>query len=217
MFFCMGIDCITYLIIIHFSCSQNQNGQANRNNDAVNNRDHRVNELNARVAVCAILTVYAPQILAAVIILPTHWNDPSICEKGHATWWKYWAAMSTLRMFGYSCAISVNHVCKRWLDSRPSEQAFVTQTSHMIDAFGLIWFIVGNMWLFGDDEVGCRHPQRSPVYNLCVCMIVINYIQICLPCIVAVLMIPVFCFCMPCLIRVLARLNDPQANRVIHR
>ena len=184
----------------------------NRNNEVVN---HRVDELtSARAGVSAILIVYAPQIIAAVVILSTHWNDQSVCDKGHAIRWKYWAATSTFRMFWYSFVVIINFVCKPWLETRPNEQAFVTHTSHLVDAFGLFWFIVGNMWLFGDDELGCPHPERSPVYNLCLCMLVINYIQICLPCIVAVLMIPVFCFCMPCLIRALARLNDPQANRV---
>lgn len=54
--------------------------------------------------------------------------------------------------------------------------------------------------------------SRSPIYGLCVSMLVINYVQICLPCIVAMIMIPVFCFCMPCLIRLLARLHDPRAT-----
>lgn len=175
----------------------------------------RVDEAStSRATVCAILTVYTPQILAAIIILSVHWNDPNICDSGHTMRWRYWAAMSTVRMFWYTFIVLVNHVFKSWLDTRPNEQAIVTHTSHLVDAFGLIWFIVGNMWLFGDDELGCKHPERSPIYNLCVCMLVINYIQICLPCIVAVLMIPVFCFCMPCLIRVLARLNDPQAAQV---
>lgn len=143
-----------------------------------------------------------------------HWDDSSVCDQNHSVRWKYWAALSTIRMFCYALLVVINHFFKVWLDSRPNEQIFMTNASHLVDAFGLLWFIVGNMWLFGDDESGCKNPGRSPVYNLCVCMLVINYIQICLPCIIAILMIPVFCFCMPCLIRVLARLNDPQANQV---
>ena len=46
---------------------------------------------------------------------------------------------------------------------------------------------------------------------LCVAMLVINYVQICLPCIVAILLIPIFCFCMPCLIRLLAHLQNNRA------
>lgn len=143
-----------------------------------------------------------------------HWDDPNVCDKDHTIRWKYWAAMSAFRMFWYSFIVFINHFLKSWLEARPNEQAIMINIKNLVDAFGLIWFIVGNMWLFGDDELGCRHPERSPVYNLCVAMLIINYIQICLPCIVAVMMIPIFCFCMPCLIRVLARLHDPRATQV---
>eukprot|EP00602_Paraphysomonas_sp_CaronLab_P000885 CAMPEP_0185031734 /NCGR_PEP_ID=MMETSP1103-20130426/19358_1 /TAXON_ID=36769 /ORGANISM="Paraphysomonas bandaiensis, Strain Caron Lab Isolate" /LENGTH=186 /DNA_ID=CAMNT_0027567357 /DNA_START=595 /DNA_END=1155 /DNA_ORIENTATION=- len=67
------------------------------------------------------------------------------------------------------------------------------------------------MWIFGDDS--CDSAFKSPVYDLCVAMLIVNYIQICLPCIVAILLIPVFCFCMPCLIRILARMQDAQAPK----
>ena len=67
---------------------------------------------------------------------------------------------------------------------------------------------------FGDDDADqCKHPEKSPVYRLSSIMILINYIQICFPCIVAFAMIPVFCFCMPCLIRILARLHG---GRLLH-
>ena len=142
-----------------------------------------------------------------------HWNDPLICDVVHAERWKWWAAISAMRMLAYSAVVSFHHMFKTWLDDHPNEAALTTNMKNMIDAFGLIWFITGNMWLFADDDMGCRHPERSPVYKLCMSLLIINYIQICLPCIVAVLMIPIFCFCMPCLIRVLARLHDPQAQR----
>ena len=84
---------------------------------------------------------------------------------------------------------------------------------NIIDAMGLVWFIIGNLWLFGDDEdTLCEHPKNSPIYQLCVSMVIINYLQICLPCILAALLLPLFCFCMPCLIRVLARYN--RTNQV---
>mmetsp|Transcript_28105 Transcript_28105/g.26961 ORF Transcript_28105/g.26961 Transcript_28105/m.26961 type:complete len:382 (+) Transcript_28105:185-1330(+) len=183
----------------------------NRNPTVIN---ARLNELStARATVCAILTVNTPQIIAAIIVLSMHWDDPNVCDKDHTIRWKYWAAMSAFRMFWYSLIVFINHFLKSWLEARPNEQAIMINIKNLVDAFGLIWFIVGNMWLFGDDELGCRHPERSPVYNLCVAMLIINYIQICLPCIVAVMMIPIFCFCMPCLIRVLARLHDPRATQ----
>merc|ERR550514_1163711 len=38
-------------------------------------------------------------------------------------------------------------------------------------------------------------------------MIVINYAQICFPCIVMVVVVPVLCLCLPCLVRLLVRLH----------
>lgn len=61
----------------------------------------------------------------------------------------------------------------------------------------------------------CHDPSKSPVYTLAVAMLIINYVQICLPCIIAILLIPVFCFCMPCLIRILARIQEVHAPKVI--
>jgi hypothetical protein len=85
-------------------------------------------------------------------------------------------------------------IFKPWLQERPDYQARAVNIRNSLEAFGLIWFVVGNMWLFGDDDNSCRNPQHSPVYNLCLAMLIINYIQICLPCILAILLIPVFLF-----------------------
>ena len=101
-----------------------------------------------------------------------------------------------------------------WLQEHREQNDRLRNFKNALEAFGLVWFVVGNIWLFGDDDNICVHPQRSPIYNLSVAMLVLNYIQICFPCIIAILLIPVFCFCMPCLIRLLARLQDPRATVV---
>ena len=59
----------------------------------------------------------------------------------------------------------------------------------------------------------CHAPFRSPVYALSVSMLILNYVQICLPCIVVICLVPVFCFCMPCLIRLLARLQEVHSPK----
>lgn len=64
-----------------------------------------------------------------------------------------------------------------------------------------------------DLRCSCHHQIDSPVYNLCLAMLIISYVQICLPCILAAMLIPVFCFCMPCLIRVLARAQESPKVR----
>jgi hypothetical protein len=98
-----------------------------------------------------------------------------------------------------------------YFDERPHRQARLSSIRNIVDASGLIWFVIGNIWVFGDDLTHCVHPQLSPIYEMCVAMLIINYIQICLPCIVAIALIPIFCFCMPCLIRILARMQTARA------
>jgi len=166
------------------------------------------------VTICAILTVFGPQFLAAVVVLSQHWNDVPICDAEHSNKWKYWAALSAIRMLAYLVVVVIMHTYKSFFEERPQQFQQINSIRNVVDALGLIWFVVGNMWIFAEDDTfGCRHPDRSPIYGLCVAMLIINYVQICLPCIAAIIVIPIFCFCMPCLIQVLARLHNPRAQR----
>ena len=177
-------------------------------NDALNPQDEQRRRLNDRVSVCAILTVNIPQIIAAMVVLSHHWDDAPVCDGIHKMRWNWWSALSALRMATYSGIIVYMVSFRRILERRPEAWHQLNGFKNIVDALGLVWFVVGNMWLFGDDDAqSCDHPDRSPVYRLCAIMLLINYIQICLPCIIAFAMIPVFCFCMPCLIRIIARLH----------
>jgi E3 ubiquitin-protein ligase RNF38/44 len=214
----MGLNDITPLMI---NSNEHLHHHHHINNIHINNNNHqnqnptvidaRLNELSSsRAKLCAILTVNLPQILASIIILSLHWNDNNICDEAHTSRWKIWALLSAIRLFSFSALVIFMITFKNWLDERHELNSQLLKIKNLIDALGLIWFVVGNMWLLGDED-NCINPERSPIYGLCLSMLIINYIQICLPCIIAIIMIPVFCFCMPCLIRVLARLHDPHA------
>lgn len=186
------------------------NNNDNQRNPTVLNA--RLSEVaSSRVTLCAIFTINLPQVIATIVVLSQHWSSPIVCDLDHARRWKWWAIFSALRMSAYSSVVLYMHVFRERFQARPDFHMKAVNLRNSIDAFGLIWFVVGNMWLFGDDDLSCKHPEQSPVYTLCVSLLIINYIQILLPCIVAILLIPVFCFCMPCLIRVLARLQNPRA------
>lgn len=175
----------------------------------------RLNEVSSsRATLYIIFSVNIPQIIATIIVLSMHWHDHDVCDASHSIRWKWWAIFSALRMFSYSFVVLFMDLFRPWLQERRDYADRVKSLRNTIDAFGLIWFVVGNMWLFGDDDDSCQHPERSPIFNLCVSMLIINYIQICLPCILAILLIPVFCFCMPCLIRILARMQDLRSTQV---
>lgn len=182
-----------------------------RENETVINA--RLNDINSsRSVLCVLFSVNMPQVLATVIVLSMHWNDPNVCDEVHTLRWKWWAIFSALRMLSYSFLILFMHVYKPILDQNPQLLMKTVNARNAIDAFNLVWFIVGNMWLFGDDGDACDRSDLSPIYNLCKAMLIIIYIQICLPCILAILLVPIFCFCMPCLIRLLARLNPRRTE-----
>lgn len=138
-----------------------------------------------------------------------HWNDHKlVCDEIHSIKWKVWSLFAAIRMAIYCVVVLGMYLFKRVLDDSPRLAIQANSFRNIIDAIGLIWFVIGNMWLFGDEDNTCQHPEKSPVYGLCISMLIINYIQICLPCILAAIMIPVFCLCAPCLIRILARFNN---------
>eukprot|EP01038_Epipyxis_sp_PR26KG_P016225 gene16225-22080_t len=164
----------------------------NRNNDNPTVINSRLSEIStSRATLGIILIVNLPQILSAIIILAVDWNSagPDGCASSTVRW-KWWALFSAIRMFLYCGVVTYMHVHFDRLQQNPIQLTKVTNFRNTVDAFGLIWFVVGNMWLFGNDGSNCTHPDRSPLYNL------------------SIMLIPIFCFCMPCLIRILARLQS---------
>lgn len=159
-----------------------------------------------------ICTVNLPQVLATLIVLSVHWSSDQTCDESHRLRWKIWAIISALRMLAYTVVIYMMQYTRVYLQDRPDQYNKWRSFVNTLEGCGLIWFVLGNMWLFGEDpSSSCTHPEHSPIYNMCLAMLIFNYIQFCLPCIAAIILIPIFCFCTPCLIRLLARLNDPRA------
>lgn len=163
---------------------------------------------NSRGNMIAVLAVNLPQVIAAIVVLSMYWDHSTVCDATHSTRWKLWSSFSAIRMAVYSAIVVIMFYWKPFFERHPNHFVQITGFRNIVDAMGLVWFIIGNLWLFGDDDSNsCPDPQRSPIYNLCFSMVIINYLQICLPCILAALLLPLFCFCMPCLIRILARYN----------
>ena len=149
-------------------------------------------------------------------MLYTHWGDESACDKVHRMKWRIWASVTAARLSFH--LISVLGLVLASHNNLPRDSRTVRmlmKARNFAEAAGLIWFLVGNMWLFGDSDSDiCKHANRSPIYVLCLSMIIINYIQICLPCVIAILLVPVLCFCLPCVIQCLRwlRIAPGQEN-----
>ena len=181
--------------------------QANGNNHSIINA--RLNEIaTSRATVLALVIVNIPQVIAAAIVLSYNWNDNTVCTQSNRDRWKWWSLISATRMLLYTLIVCTIYFFRPlWEDN--NLYAKLVAFRSIVDAVGLIWFLVGNVWILSNDQQDkCSDPTESPTYILCLSMLIINYIQICLPCIIALCMIPVFCFCMPCLIRLLARLQN---------
>jgi hypothetical protein len=174
----------------------------------------RLSELYAgRATVMAVVCTNMPQVLATIIVLAMHWNDDDVCTPSYTSKWKAWSLSASLRMVFYTAVIIYIHVHKAELDANPVALQKVLGLRNFLDAMGLVWFVIGNLWLFGDDSQFCEHPEKSPIYVLSYSMLIISYLQICLPCILVLLLLPLLCFCMPCLIRILARMQDLNAPK----
>lgn len=163
--------------------------------------------------VSVVVVTNMPQVLATAVVLSTHWSDPDVCSPAYTNRWIAWSLTSSLRMLLYTSVVLYLHVCKAWLEERQDTLAKTLSLRNFLDAIGLVWFVVGNLWLFGDDAEQCAHPEKSVIYLLCYAMLVVSYLQICMPCILLIIFLPILCFCMPCLIRILARLQDIHAAK----
>ena len=167
-------------------------------------------QMTHSIQLYSMLFCYVPQIIAALIILPLKWNEGTYCGE-RSVRWRVWALMSAMRMLLYcSIVIYIRAHTERLRRHDLAQLEKLISSRKIVDALGIIWFVVGNIWLFAADENGstCFHPTRDPVYILSVTMLIVSYVQLLFPCILAVLMIPILCFCMPCIIRLLARYQN---------
>lgn len=182
-----------------------QLGQASENPTVLN---ARLNELaGARLSVYLIMVANIPQIIISIVLLPMYWYEPVYCSIESSVRWKWWVLLSAFRMMIFTGSVAALYYYRDWLATRQDVLRRLTAARNISDASGLVWFVIGNMWFFSRGS-SCAAAAHSPLYVVGCVMLTVNYIQICLPCILALLLIPVFCCCMPCLIRILARIQD---------
>mmetsp|Transcript_3309 Transcript_3309/g.9735 ORF Transcript_3309/g.9735 Transcript_3309/m.9735 type:complete len:332 (-) Transcript_3309:49-1044(-) len=171
------------------------------------------------VAFYGACLVNVPQVAACLVVFPVFWrSDLPLCDAEARAQWRVWGIAHALRLAAVTAVAGA-----RWrLAPREGEEdtaarrryrVLATNARNSLDALALIWFVVGNMWLLGGTDDACADAGRSAIYATDVAMLAVQYAQICLPCLFALAMVPVFCFCLPCVIRLLASLHDPQRGR----
>ena len=190
---------------------------ASPNNDATAVRMNVLNNglnpqrASARTNKCIMYfstAVALPQIVAGIIILATHYSStpdtPEACRR-----LKEW-------VLGQTVVLTVSLICE-WLVygcELPIESSWfsvsfrerftqqIQNAKYCIDIAVLVWFLVGNMYVF-NDESSCEAPEGHAMHSMALVMIIVAYVKIFLPCVIVLTLIPIICFCLPCLIRAL--------------
>uniref|UniRef100_A0A7S2SC38 RING-type domain-containing protein n=1 Tax=Rhizochromulina marina TaxID=1034831 RepID=A0A7S2SC38_9STRA len=173
-------------------------------------RSNLVREFTSSWSAVAMLAfLYVPQVIAGNIVLCLYWTNPDVCDRVHQLKWKIWAIVAMARMMFHLMTVTLIVALTPIADPASRVMRYLNTAKNFVDGVGLLWFLLGNMWLFGDDGSSgtCHHPTQSPIYVLSLSMLIINYLHICLPCVVAILLIPILCFCLPCLLNVLRYLR----------
>ena len=185
----------------------NPRGRAVRMNLAA----EHVNEgaVSRQVVVGTTCFVNFSEILAGVIVLSMYWSEDTTCDEEHRNRWRWWAIVACCRMAAYTACTIIIYRLETLEQEVPR---LVHSLRNSLDALGLAWFVVGNLWMSSSSGDTCN-PWGSPIYRLDLAFLLITYIAITLPCIVAILMVPILCFCLPCVIRVLTRMQDPMRGK----
>lgn len=155
---------------------------------------------NVKFYVYAVVITNIPQLVAAIVVLSLSLNKGESCSEAPLD---LWVIVQCIRL----AATVYLALCLRRENLRDaamnSEYArWLGRVKTPIDNLGLVWLVMGNIWLFNAEET-CDESAPMLV-SLCTGMIYIGFIAIFLPCIIIIIMLPFVCFCLPCVIRVLA-------------
>eukprot|EP00808_Paulinella_micropora_P024384 g66974.t1 len=143
-----------------------------------------------------------PQLIFIVTILSAHW-DPGSCDKPL----HYWCMIYGLRIFLLLCIRCSIYV----QGSRGGVARCYRCCRSSFELFSFYWFIVGNMWLMKSETCAERAPE---VYKLALSLILLNYLLLCLPCLIVICAIPLLCFSVPMVLDILNALGpSPRGAR----
>jgi len=171
-----------------FLVAEREHNEHNHSSDSLR---HVASSAAPWLPLTALVLLSAPQIISAAFVLTLHWDDhQSVCDQAHRARWRGWLLVAALRLFLHVITVFFFvFASRRW-----GEDARIVKTllrlRNLLDSVGLFWFFVGNMWILASDD--CVDRSHSPVYQLCLMMILITYAQFCLPCVIALLIVPVY-------------------------
>lgn len=141
-----------------------------------------------RLLVIVGVVFLIPQFVASVVILARDGDDHT-CNNNFVT---TWLIVTTARL-GASLMISA---ATYYLAANPTHSSLnsINQLNNIIGIFTLVWTIIGLNYL--DEWKSCASP---PLYRMNLAHCIIFFAAVCLPCLVLLVLIPIF-LCCPTLI-----------------
>ncbi|CAN6331595.1 unnamed protein product [Urochloa humidicola] len=92
------------------------------------------------------------------------------------------------------------------ITTNPRAQAFADHFKMALDCFFAVWFVVGNVWVFGGRSSAHDAPN---LYRLCIAFLTFSCIGYAMPFILCALI----CCCLPCIISVMGFREDLNQNK----
>lgn len=92
------------------------------------------------------------------------------------------------------------------LTRNPRAQAYADHFRMALDCFFAVWFVVGNVWVFGGHSSAHDAPN---LYRLCIAFLTFSCIGYAMPFILCALI----CCCLPCIISVMSFREDLNQNK----
>ncbi|CAM0950978.1 unnamed protein product [Alopecurus aequalis] len=105
-----------------------------------------------------------------------------------------------------SCCLHPVPVPDHWI-LRPSILAYHSKTA--VDCFFAVWFVVGNVWIFGGRGTSSDAQDAPNMYRLCLAFLALCCVGYAVP----FIMCAAICCCFPCLISVLRLQEDLGQSR----
>lgn len=146
-----------------------------------------------------------------------HFDDDGKCSDltGHVWTWRVWAAVGTARLLA-STAVTwrmYSLMERRGLPASIPAVRVARNARNIVDAAAVVWFVVGNLWLLTSaTEITCG-VERSLVFVACLVLLGVQYLEICLPCLLALCLVPIFCCCPAPFARLTASVQDSMDGK----
>ncbi|KAJ6793230.1 E3 ubiquitin-protein ligase-like [Iris pallida] len=101
---------------------------------------------------------------------------------------------------------TVSHFGRNSINASPRLNAFVDHVKMALDCFFAVWFVVGNVWVFGGHSSAADAPN---LYRLCIVFLTFSCIGYAMPFILCTMI----CCCLPCIISIMGFREDTGQNR----